>query len=193
VCVCLTWPGSVQTNSSLAISGSSCAGIEMAPARKPSHWDYLTESSEEDDDESSEGSVAEGAVSSALSPVAITKTTGSDPDCVSTTPASSSRSSRSRSKSRSRSRSPPRSATPVASQTKAVKFKLVRGTEWWSVPLARALMASRCKDRIRVAPARPLVHVSACSGMMTELIPAEVGRVANTDSGIVVRGRVCNL
>jgi hypothetical protein len=54
-----------------------------------------------------------------------------------------------------------------------VKFKLRLGA-WWAKPLARAAVASRCGVNIRRHPTRPMVHASACSGLLMELFAAEV-------------------
>jgi hypothetical protein len=80
-----------------------------------------------------------------------------------------------------RSRSPVgRVVSPITAPPSGKQFVLQPGLSWWAKPLARAIMRSRCGARARMHACRPMAHVSACSGMMTEMLAAQVHKGCKT-------------
>jgi hypothetical protein len=84
---------------------------------------------------------------------------------------------------RSRSRSPRRMANEIGLNSSNAdpmlaahtKFAIRSGIAWWAKPLIRAAMRSRCSAALMTnVPKRPMVHLSGCSGMLTEIIGAQV-------------------
>ncbi len=47
------------------------------------------------------------------------------------------------------------------------------GLGWWAEPMLQGIRGSSSKDTLNKRPKRAMVHMSGCSGMMTEMFAAE--------------------